>query len=109
VGVGYGLVVGPVQPLAVDGAVEHLRREDAQRELLVGRESTARGSSSESAFGARAVRRPWRATPWPRDSNYRLGVPSYEADVKPLFRERDRGAMLSHFDLWSYDADGARA
>lgn len=30
-------------------------------------------------------------------------MPSYEADVKPLFRERDRGSMLSHFDLWSYD------
>jgi hypothetical protein len=28
---------------------------------------------------------------------------SYAADIKPLFRERDRGAMLSHFDLWSYD------
>jgi hypothetical protein len=28
---------------------------------------------------------------------------SFETDVKPLFRERDRGAMLSHFDLWSYD------
>ena len=30
-------------------------------------------------------------------------MPSYEAEVKPLFRERDRTAMLSHFDLWSYD------
>jgi hypothetical protein len=29
---------------------------------------------------------------------------SYAADIKPLFRERDRGAMLSHFDLWSYDS-----
>jgi hypothetical protein len=28
---------------------------------------------------------------------------SYAADIKPLFRERDRGAMQSHFDLWSYD------
>ena len=28
---------------------------------------------------------------------------TFETDVKPLFRERDRGAMLSHFDLWSYD------
>jgi hypothetical protein len=27
----------------------------------------------------------------------------FEADIKPLFRERDRRAMLSHFDLWSYD------
>jgi len=28
---------------------------------------------------------------------------SYAADIKPLFRERDREAMLSHFDLWLYD------
>ena len=28
---------------------------------------------------------------------------SYEADIKPLFRERDRDAMRRHFDLWSYD------
>ena len=28
---------------------------------------------------------------------------SYEADIKPLFRERDRGAMLRAFDLWSYE------
>ena len=28
---------------------------------------------------------------------------SFELDVKPLFRERDRGAMLDHFDLWKHD------
>ena len=28
---------------------------------------------------------------------------SYAADIKPLFRERDRGSMLTHFDLWSYN------
>jgi hypothetical protein len=28
---------------------------------------------------------------------------SYEAQIKPLFRERDRNAMLFAFDLWSYD------
>jgi hypothetical protein len=28
-------------------------------------------------------------------------VPSFEADIKPLFRERDRQSMLGHFDLWS--------
>jgi hypothetical protein len=28
---------------------------------------------------------------------------SYAADIKPLFRDRDREAMLSHFDLWLYD------
>jgi hypothetical protein len=29
--------------------------------------------------------------------------PSFEANVKPLFRERDRRAMEFAFDLWSYD------
>jgi hypothetical protein len=28
---------------------------------------------------------------------------SYAADIKPLFREHDRGSMLGHFDLWSYE------
>ena len=30
-------------------------------------------------------------------------TPSFEKDIKPLFRDRDRGSMLSMFDLWSYD------
>jgi hypothetical protein len=36
---------------------------------------------------------------------------SYAANIKPLFRERDRSSMLSHFDLWSYDdvSDNAAA
>jgi hypothetical protein len=38
---------------------------------------------------------------------------SFERDVKPLFRERDRGAMLgiSSFDLWDRDdvADHSQA
>jgi hypothetical protein len=36
-------------------------------------------------------------------TKYRSAMTSYADDIKPLFRERDRGAMLSHFDLWSYD------
>lgn len=28
---------------------------------------------------------------------------SFDEDIKPLFRERDRGAMSFMFDLWSYD------
>lgn len=28
---------------------------------------------------------------------------SFAVDIKPLFRERDRTSMLSHFDLWSHD------
>jgi hypothetical protein len=27
----------------------------------------------------------------------------FEADIKPLFRKKDRDSMLSAFDLWSYD------
>jgi hypothetical protein len=27
----------------------------------------------------------------------------FESQIKPLFRERDRESMQSHFDLWSYD------
>jgi hypothetical protein len=36
---------------------------------------------------------------------------SFEQDIKPLFRERDRGAMLSvaTFDLWSYDDVSGRS
>jgi hypothetical protein len=29
-------------------------------------------------------------------------APSFEADIKPLFRPSDRAAMLKAFDLWSY-------
>jgi hypothetical protein len=28
---------------------------------------------------------------------------SYQTNVKPLFRERDRESMRFAFDLWSYD------
>jgi hypothetical protein len=31
-----------------------------------------------------------------------LPLASFEADIRPLFRERDRAAMLRSFDLWSY-------
>jgi hypothetical protein len=31
------------------------------------------------------------------------GPVGFEANIKPLFRERDRQAMLSRFDLWSHD------
>lgn len=31
------------------------------------------------------------------------GSLSFETDVKPLFRERDRESMEFAFDLWSYD------
>ena len=28
---------------------------------------------------------------------------SFERDVRPLFRDKDRNSMLRAFDLWSYD------
>ena len=30
-------------------------------------------------------------------------TPSFENDIKPLYNDRDRGSMLSAFDLWAYD------
>lgn len=30
-------------------------------------------------------------------------MPSFEHDIKPLFREQDRAAMEYWGDLWSYD------
>jgi hypothetical protein len=36
-------------------------------------------------------------------------APSYDRDIRPLFRERDRASMKSHFDLWSYDDVRANA
>lgn len=35
--------------------------------------------------------------------------PGFEADIKPLFRERDRRAMTFMFDLWDRDAVKANA
>jgi hypothetical protein len=29
--------------------------------------------------------------------------PRFEADIRPLFRDRDREAMQRRFDLWSHD------
>jgi len=31
------------------------------------------------------------------------GTISFERDIRPLFRERDRESMRFAFDLWSYD------
>jgi hypothetical protein len=30
-------------------------------------------------------------------------VPTFDRDIKPLFREGDRSSMLAFFDLWSFD------
>jgi hypothetical protein len=29
--------------------------------------------------------------------------PGFETHIKPMFRQRDRESMQSHFDLWSHD------
>jgi hypothetical protein len=31
------------------------------------------------------------------------GQLGFEADIRPLFRDKDRNAMLRAFDLWSFD------
>ncbi len=36
-------------------------------------------------------------------------APRFESDIKPLFREGDREAMLAAFDLWSFDDVKANA
>ena len=33
----------------------------------------------------------------------------FEPQIKTLFRDKDRQAMLSRFDLWSYDSVSAHA
>ncbi len=40
-----------------------------------------------------------------------MNVPpvSFDADIKPLFRELDRNSMRGAFDLWSYDDVSANA
>lgn len=43
-------------------------------------------------------------------TGYEAGaVPAFEKDIKPLFRESDREAMLAAFDLWSFDDVKANA
>ena len=37
------------------------------------------------------------------------GAPTFEGDIKSLFRERDREAMLDVFDLWVFDDVRANA
>jgi hypothetical protein len=37
-----------------------------------------------------------------QDTSHPSHVVSYQADIKPLFRDSDRAAMLKAFDLWSY-------
>jgi hypothetical protein len=38
------------------------------------------------------------------DETHGLASPlSFERDIRPLFREKDRASMLRAFDLWSHD------
>jgi hypothetical protein len=36
-------------------------------------------------------------------------APTFESDIRPLFRESDRDAMIAAFDLWSFDDVKANA
>lgn len=36
-------------------------------------------------------------------------APTFESDLRPLFRESDRDAMIQAFDLWSFDDVKANA
>jgi hypothetical protein len=36
-------------------------------------------------------------------------APTFESDIRPLFRESDRDAMIAAFDLWSFDDVKAHA
>jgi hypothetical protein len=42
-------------------------------------------------------------------SSESTATPGFEGDIKPLFRESDRRAMLFRFDLWSYGDVSANA
>jgi hypothetical protein len=44
-----------------------------------------------------------RGKPYPMESTSRDKGLTFESDIRPLFRERDRGAMREMFDLWSRD------
>jgi hypothetical protein len=39
-----------------------------------------------------------------RTDEMQTPAPKFSADIKPLFRERDRRAMTFLFDLWDYEA-----
>jgi hypothetical protein len=34
---------------------------------------------------------------------------SFDQHIKPLFRDRDRESMMSHFDLWSHNDVAGRS
>ena len=36
-------------------------------------------------------------------------APTFKSDIRPLFRESDRDAMIAAFDLWSFDDVKANA
>jgi hypothetical protein len=36
-------------------------------------------------------------------------APTFDSDIRPLFRESDREAMIAAFDLWSFDDVKANA
>jgi hypothetical protein len=43
------------------------------------------------------------------DNPAQAGAVSFETQIKPLFREKDRQSMSSRFDLWSYGSVSGHA
>jgi hypothetical protein len=63
------------------------------------RASTAPGEAREASS---AVAASSAAPPGPKDAKIPASELSFDADIKPLFREKDRDSMRSRLDLWSY-------
>jgi hypothetical protein len=52
--------------------------------------------------GCRSASRLGTAPPGQKGTNVPAPKLSFDADIKPLFREKDRDSMRARFDLWSY-------
>jgi hypothetical protein len=86
-------------------------------EVIVRAGLIRRLASDDSKRGLRSLQRGRRRSAWTSLDPQRRGGArterivstdaeghlSFETDVKPLFRERDRQSMEFAFDLWSYD------
>jgi hypothetical protein len=45
-----------------------------------------------------------QVNPQPEESDVTdATAPTFDSDIRPLFRESDRDAMIAAFDLWSFD------
>lgn len=73
--------------------------ENPPRPALSRRPSTASGETSRVSS---AAARPSATPREQKDVKMPATQTSYDADIKPLFREKDRDSMRGRFDLWSY-------